>query len=179
MKTICISIITLHKKFLALFSTRSLRIRPVQPAAHASLTVLVHTEHGHIRQELPFQAASKKSRKNCGTAPMWQGCLREALTSCRSKLTNIARSQQQQAREQGKKLEPYYMGHVLKGVLKVSSVQLVLTYMLLHQARTHGNPEPFSEFRQASATHTCMMTLLSATPCHRNFHSLVISPIDR
>lgn len=179
MKTICISIITLHKFFLALFSTRSLRIRPVQPAAHASLTVLVHTEHGHIRQELPFQAASKKSRKNCGTAPMWQGCLREALTSCRSKLTNIARSQQQQAREQGKKLEPCYMGHVLKGVLKVSSVQLVLTYMLLHQARkTHGNPEPFTEFRP-SICNPYMMALLSATPCHRNFHSLVISPIDR
>jgi hypothetical protein len=44
------------------------------------------------------------------------------------------------------------MLHGLKEALKVS-VQLVF-YMLLHQARAHGNPEPFSEFRQASATHT-------------------------
>lgn len=56
----------------------------------------------------------------------------------------------QQAREQGKKLE--IMLHGSKEVLEVS-VQLVF-YMLLHQARAHGNPEPFSEFRQASATHT-------------------------
>ena len=96
------------------------RFRPVQIAAKA-LQCMHHWQFWYrtwpYGRSSDFRLPSKKADKTVALRPSdkvasgrpWQVVAASLQIYCRSKLTNIAKNQQQ-AREQGKKLEPCYMG---------------------------------------------------------------------